>query len=198
MPEILYTDVVWTAGDTLTEAKLDNMVANDRAVDALNNGVLMTERANPDTPSSNKLHLYVKDKSGIPTLYVINDAGTIYELSETRPSFLSTVAGSIIVGTSQTPIIIVHRDLTIVKAYGAVKTAPVGASIIVDINKNGSSIWNSTPANRLAIGSGSNSGSQTAFDTTTLSEGDQLTFDLDQVGATTTGADLSVLLRCKP
>lgn len=29
-----YTSVVWTAGDTITEAKLDNMVANDQAYDS--------------------------------------------------------------------------------------------------------------------------------------------------------------------
>ena len=29
-----YTSVTWTAGDTITEAKMDNMVANDQAYDA--------------------------------------------------------------------------------------------------------------------------------------------------------------------
>jgi len=46
MVEVTYTDVTWTAGDILTEAKLDNMVANDRAVDAMANGVMFTERTN--------------------------------------------------------------------------------------------------------------------------------------------------------
>lgn len=36
-----YTDVSWTSGDILTEVKLDNMVANDREPDAMNNGVEM-------------------------------------------------------------------------------------------------------------------------------------------------------------
>ena len=71
MPEVTYTSTVWTAGDTITEAKMDNMVANDRAVDAMNNGVQMTERADPSTPTGNTLHVYVKDKSGVSALYAM-------------------------------------------------------------------------------------------------------------------------------
>lgn len=197
MADSYYIPVVWTSGDILTEAKLDNMVANDRAVDAMDNGIEMLERANPSTPGSNKLHLYTKDKDGIPTLYIINDAGTIYEISEGRPSFLATISGGLIVGDSQTPIIPVHRPLIIIKAYAFVKTAPTGASIIIDINKNGGSIWVSTPANRLTILAGDSSGVQTAFDTITLAEADSLTFDIDQIGSSVSGNDLSILLRCK-
>lgn len=197
MAEVVYISVVWTAGDVITEAKFDNMVANDRAVDAMANGVEFSERADPSTPASNKIHLYAKDKGGVPTLYLINDAGSIYEVSEGRPSFLATVSGGLVIGSSLTPIIPVHRDLTIVKAYAVVKTAPTGASLIIDINKNGSSIWASTPANRVTIIAGATTGNETDFDTTTLSEGDSLTFDIDQVGSSVAGADLSILLRCK-
>lgn len=197
MPETIYTDITWTAGDIITEAKLDNMTANDRAVDAMYQGVEMTERASPSTPGSNKLHLYAKDKSGISTLYAINDAGTDYELSEGRPSFMFSVPGLFIVDTSQTPLTIVHRTLTIVKAYAVVKTAPTGADLIIDINKNGTSIWASTPANRLTIADGETTGTQTSFDTTTLAESDTLSLDIDQIGSTIAGTDLTVLLRCK-
>lgn len=197
MPEVLYTDVVWTAGDIITEAKMDNMVANDRAVDAMDNGVRMTERSDPSTPAANTVHLYAKDKSGVSTLYAINDAGTVYELSENRPTFLATVVGTLIVGTSVTPIIPVNRALTIIKAYAVVKTAPTGAGIIIDILKNSTSIWNATPANRLTIAANGTSGSQTSFDTTTLAEDDSLTVDVKQVGSTVAGADLSIYLRCK-
>ncbi len=197
MPEVTYTAVTWTAGDTITEAKLDNMVANDRAVDAMYNGVELEERSDPSTPATNKIHLYAKDKSGVPTLYAINDVGTVYEISENRPTFLFTISGTLIVGTSLTPILPAHRTLTIIKAFATLKTAPVGASLLVDINKNGTSIWTSTPANRLTVLSSATSGSQSSFDTTTLADEDGLTLDVDQVGSTTAGADLSVYLRCK-
>lgn len=197
MAETLYTSVVWTAGDIITEAKMDNMVANDRAVDAMDDGIQLTERANPDTPPANTVHIYAKDKSGVPTLYAINDAGTIYEIAENRPAFVATLVGTLVTGSNLTPILPVHRDLEIIKAFAVVKTAPTGADIIIDINKNGTSIWNATQANRLRITATNSSGSETDFDTTTLSEDDSLTFDIDQIGSTIGGADISIYLMCK-
>lgn len=197
MAEVAYVSVVWTAGDTITEAKMDNMVANDRAVDAMANGVQFSERADPDTPPANTVHLYAKDKSGVPTLYAINSDGTIYEISENRPAFMVAIAGTLVVGSSLTPIIPVHRDLEIIEAYAVIKTGPTGADIIIDINKNSTSIWNTTQANRLKILAGATSGTQDEFDTITLSKGDSLTFDLDQIGSTISGADLTIYLLCK-
>lgn len=197
MAEVTYTSVVWTAGDIITEAKLDSMIANDRAVDAMYNGVEFTERAAPSTPGANKVHIYAKDKSGTPTIYAINDAGTDYELSEYTPTFVFPMAGSLFTGTSLTIQGVAPKALTIVKAYANVKTAPTGANLILDINKNSTSIWNSTPANRLTITAGATSGTQTSFDTTTLAESDVLTIDIDQVGSSIPGSDLVVLLKCK-
>lgn len=197
MAETTYTSVVWTAGDILTEAKLDSMTANDRAVDAMYQGVELVERSSPSTPGANKVHLYAKDKAGIPTLYAINDQGTDYELSEYTPTFVLPMAGSLYTGTSLTIQGVAPKDLVITKAYASVKTAPTGANLIIDINKNGTSIWASTQANRLTVTTGNSSGTQTSFDTTTLSEQDLITIDIDQVGSTIAGADLVVLLKCK-
>lgn len=80
MPEVTYTTVSWTAGDVLTEAKLDNMVANDRAVDAMNNGIELAERAAPSTPVANRLHVYAKDVSGYTELYGIDGDGKDHPL----------------------------------------------------------------------------------------------------------------------
>ena len=112
------------------------------------------------------------------------------------PTFVFTIVGTLVTGTNLTPALIVHSALTIEKAYAYVKTAPTGADIIVDINKNGTSIWDTTPANRLTITAGTQSGTQTSFDTTSLSEGDTLTVDLDQVGSTVSGADITIELKC--
>lgn len=198
MPEVTYTAVTWTAGDVITEAKMDNMVANDRAVDAMNNGVEFTERSDPSTPGSNKIHIYAKDKSGVPAIYAINDAGTIYELSETTPIFVFTVSGGLITGTSVTPALIVPKALTITKAYAFVKTVNTEADLIIDINKGGSTIW-STQGNRLTIPAGDADGiaTQTTFNTTALAENDTLTLDIDQVGSTIPGSDLTVEIKTK-
>lgn len=113
-----------------------------------------------------------------------------------RPTFVFTVIGTLTTGTNQTPVLIVPSSLTIEKAYALVKTAPTGADLIIDINVGGTSIWNVTQANRLTISAGDTTGTQTSFDTTSLSENDQLTLDLDQIGSTVGGESLTVELKC--
>lgn len=109
--------------------------------------------------------------------------------------FVFTVTGTLTTGTSVSPLLVAVGSQTISKVYVNVKTAPTGASILVDINKNGTSIWNTTQANRATIAAGSTSGTQTSFDTTSLVEGDVLTVDIDQVGSTVAGADLTIVVK---
>ena len=117
--------------------------------------------------------------------------------SAIRPTFVFTVTGTLTTGSNQVPTLIVPSSLTIVKAYAVVKTAPTGAALIVDINLNGTSIWATTQANRLQVAAAATTGTQTSFDTVSLSEGDLLTLDLDQVGSSVAGADLTVQLKCE-
>jgi len=113
-----------------------------------------------------------------------------------RPTFVFTLDQYLSVGANQTPVLIVPLPYTIEKVYAIVKTAPVGAAIICDIQKNGTSIW-TTQANRVTIAAGATTATPvTAFDTTALVEGDQLTLDIDQVGSTTAGTSLTVLIKC--
>lgn len=109
--------------------------------------------------------------------------------------FAFSVVGTLSTGTSQTPALIALQSMTISKAYANVKTAPTGASILVDINKNGTSIWGTTQANRLTVLASATTGTQTSFDTTALVEGDILTIDLDQVGSTVAGADITITVK---
>jgi hypothetical protein len=83
---------------------------------------------------------------------------------------------------------------SISKAFISAKTAPVGSALIVDIKKNGTSIWNVTPANRLQLASGATTGTQTSFDATTVTSGDVFSIDVVQVGSTTAGQDITVQL----
>jgi hypothetical protein len=84
-------------------------------------------------------------------------------------------------------------DCTITEWFMRVKTAPTGADLIVDIHKNGTTIW-STQGNRAKIVDGEVTGSGTTFNTTALSKGDYLDLIVDQVGSTVKGADLVVEL----
>lgn len=83
---IAYAAVTWTAGDVITEAKMDNMVANDQAYDSHSaQGFEIDEMSKPSTPAANKIRLYAKDKSGVSTLYYLKDNGNEIELGEVTP-----------------------------------------------------------------------------------------------------------------
>jgi hypothetical protein len=105
-----------------------------------------------------------------------------------------SISGNLIVGTNQTPIIKITQSETIQKVYADLKDDPTGQSVLFDINKNGSTIW-STQANRLAVGAGAVAGSQTAFNTTDLVEGDVLTVDVDQIGSGDPGEDATITIK---
>lgn len=78
---VAYSAVSWTAGDVITEAKLDAMVANDQAYDSHSaQGFEIDEMTKPSTPSANKVRIYAKDKSGVSTLYYLKDDGTEIEI----------------------------------------------------------------------------------------------------------------------
>ena len=116
---------------------------------------------------------------------------------EILTTFAWTVTGTLTTGTSVSPILIVPNNLTIIKAYAAVKTAPTGQAILIDINIGGTSIWASTQANRLTIAASALTGTQTSFDTTALTDGGLLTVDLDQVGSILPGESLTIELKCE-
>jgi hypothetical protein len=105
------------------------------------------------------------------------------------------VVGTLAVGTDKAPTIVAPCTLTIVKVKVVVKTAPTGATLIVDVNKAGTTIF-TTQGNRPTIAiSGTQADSGTP-DVTALAEGDKLTIDIDQVGSTIAGADLTVEVVC--
>ncbi len=81
--------------------------------------------------------------------------------------------------------------LTFSKVLLAANTAPVGAAIIVDVNKGGTTIF-TTQSNRPQIADGANTGNTTTFNVTTWADGEYLTVDIDQIGSGTAGSNLTV------
>jgi len=84
----------------------------------------------------------------------------------------------------------VEQACTITTVRASVGSPPSNQPVIVDVNKNGTTIY-TTQANRPSIASGSNT-ITAAPDITSLSAGDYLTVDIDQVGSGSAGADLVV------
>lgn len=107
-----------------------------------------------------------------------------------------TKPGTLAVGNNISLVILAPCALTIDHVRCYAKTAPVGTSIIIDIDKEGTTIF-TTQANRPTIPDGSNKGNKSvAPDVAALAEGDTLALCIDQVGSTTAGADLTVEIRC--
>jgi hypothetical protein len=94
-------------------------------------------------------------------------------------------------GTQRLPI---EASYTIVGTRVMVGTAPTGASILVDVNKNGTTVY-TTQGNRPTVAAGANAGGPGATpDVTSLVAGDYLTIDVDQVGSGVAGSDLTVTI----
>ncbi len=80
------------------------------------------------------------------------------------------------------------------------KTAPVGASIIVDIlysidgGSTWTSLWASNPSNRPTILTTAKQGAGTSFDTTTYAQDTLFRIDVIQTGSSTKGQGLYVKL----
>ena len=80
---------------------------------------------------------------------------------------------------------------TIQTVTASVGTQPTGASILVDVNKNGTTIF-TTQSNRPTIAVSTNEDESGAPDVTSLAAGDYLTVDIDQIGSTVAGSNLVV------
>lgn len=81
------------------------------------------------------------------------------------------------------------RSYTIVSCRWSITTSPTGSSSILDVNKNGTTIF-TTQGNRPTVAiSGNTSGLVTNMDVTTLAAGDFLTVDIDQIGSTIAGSN---------
>lgn len=112
-----------------------------------------------------------------------------HSLTFSLPTFTKNGVLFTTTGSLRLPI---DGTYTIVGTRLMVGTAPVGASIIVDVNKNGTTIY-TTQGNRPTIADGANAGGPgTTPDVTTLVAGDYLTIDVDQIGSGTAGSDLTV------
>jgi hypothetical protein len=87
------------------------------------------------------------------------------------------------------------QDQIITGVYLRVGTAPVGANIVVDVNRNDSTIF-VTQANRPVILDGEYSGVSGTVNVTAWPVGSYLSIDIDGIGDTTPGSDLVVEIVC--
>jgi hypothetical protein len=152
----------------------------------LNDAWVKVRRASPRQASYYVLEQFITSSGGDPTP---PPSGWMWH------SFIFTAEEELTEGAKLLRIYI-PGVFTIDKVYISVDTPPTGAAIIVDVNKNGVSIF-TNQANRPQIAAGNNTGESGTPDVTALVLNDCLTFDIDQIGSTEPGANLTVHVRCK-
>jgi hypothetical protein len=106
------------------------------------------------------------------------------------------VSGNLATGNNQGGVWIVPQTLTVEKAYIYCKNPGTAGNTVVDVNKNGTTIF-TTQTNRpaLAYNDADKKAVSGAPEVTGLVEGDIITIDIDQTA--TGAADLTVILICR-
>ncbi len=96
------------------------------------------------------------------------------------------------IGTSIGAKVIMPMNVTLTSVSMAIKGTPTGTALIVNIKKDGSSIFSTRPQiNSGALLGGGNA----VFSTTKLTEDSIITLDVDQIGSTFAGSGLTVILK---
>lgn len=127
-------------------------------------------------------------------------AGSFSAIDQSHSVWLAhfNVPGNLTVGVNKSwelPILVdVARQAELIAIFARVRTAPTTTNIIVDINKNGTTIFTSQ-ANRPTIPTTQQISNLAVPDISSLVNFDILSLDIDQVGTGTVGADLSVVLK---
>jgi hypothetical protein len=110
-------------------------------------------------------------------------------------AYTFAITGTVAVATGKSRIYL-EGSYVVETVRAAVNTQPTGAALIVDVNKNGTTIY-TTQSGRPSISASSNSATGNSPDVTTFASGDYMQVDVDQVGSTVAGADLTVTVRLR-
>lgn len=106
------------------------------------------------------------------------------------------VPGILAAGTNVAPSILVDEAMTIDHVYGYVRTAGSVSATVIDVNKNGTSIF-TNQGNRVWLISGDHEDQTDTPGVTSLAKNDRLDIDLDLVDSGGVAADLTIMVRCK-
>jgi hypothetical protein len=153
---------------------------------------VLTATADPATPTLLAGDLYYNTSTGRFRIY----NGTIWtDVHPPIECYTMSVTGVLTVATGKSRIYL-EGSYVIETVRTAVNTAPTGASLIVDVNKNGTTIY-TTQGARPTIAASSFTATGNSPAVTTFVAGDYLTVDVDQIGSTVAGSDLTVTIRLR-
>lgn len=153
-------------------------------------GFKSREMATPATPGSGERLLYAKTTGWFEK----DSAGVERLLTHAIEVHTFSVTGALTVATGKSRVYL-EGDYTVETIRASVNTAPTGAAILVDVNKNGSTIF-TTQGDRPSIAISGFTDTATP-NVLTYAAGDYITVDVDQIGSTVAGSDLTVTIRLR-
>lgn len=101
---------------------------------------------------------------------------------------LSDETTALTVGLKVTHRVVGVRTLTAVRI--AATTAPTGSTLIVNVKKNGTTIFSTKPSLDISEKTSVTAASQPVLSTTAFADDDEITWHIDQIGSTVAGAGL--------
>ena len=153
------------------------------------------QAGDPANPTAGFWWIYAKADG----LYYMEDDGTItgplaVAAGAQDKFYTFTVTGALTVDPGVFRLYnLTGANLTISEVHIAVNTAPTGAILIVDVHENGVTIFGNQ-ANRPFIAIAAFTGNSVAVDSPTWENDNYLQVDVDQIGSTLPGEDLTITI----
>ena len=143
--------------------------------------------------------LYWKDLGSGNELYAEDESGNVTQITASgglnnRAQIGYTKSGALEVDTNICFPFRPSGTFTISEVYIECKTAPTGSTLIIDVNKNGTTIF-TDQNNRPAIAISGTTATSGTPDVTSFAKDDQITIDIDQIGSGDSGEDLTIQVR---
>lgn len=176
----------------ITTSLIDDLrVSAGAAFDAVPDGSITSAKiandtiVNADVNASAAIALSKLATGALPSAITVAPANFANGIIPSEVVF--TIPSTLTTGAKPVRIYI-ENARTIANVVASVSTAPTGASVIFDVNKNGTTIF-TTQANRPTITASSHLDAISIPAVTSIGGGDYLTIDVDQVGSTIPGSD---------
>lgn len=104
--------------------------------------------------------------------------------------------GNAFVGTDLATIEYFPYNAIITELILSVKTAPTGSNLIADLNLNNTSILSTKISIDATERDSTTATTPYVLSSTTISKGDRLSADIDQIGATISGNNVQLIINC--
>ena len=165
------------------------VVAADVATDAITN---IKVAAGAAIVQSKLVDIVNADVGAAAAIAVTKIASMPYDLGFTAGFDSDMVKEDVAVATYGE--MVMARACTIVGEVAYVDTAPTGATLIMDVMKNGTTIYAST---KPLVAISANTHTVGVATTTALVSGDRITFKITQIGSTEPGEGVRFTLKCR-